>query len=250
MNGKDIIHAAFGTRHLVLCAKEDQETMLDELCAAAETGLRERTRLNACAIASMDMSSPGEGANEFSDLSRLCGKLVISAGRRSHFAGLLLLNVSSLLERPEDALRLKALGEMLALRGGLASQCVTVLYGPEDEDALFSCADLLDFDGQLRVGAYESHRQHAGIAEILRRASARCDTPETQTRLEAMLSDMAKEANFNPDKLVHNCSHDGVITGATLSAQLDDPYSYVNRFKRAAKPHAAVTRRIGFHTSR
>lgn len=250
MNGRDIVLSAPGSRYLALCVREHQEAMLDELCTGAETDLREQTRLNACSFASMDLSSSGEDANEFSDLSRLCGKLVVCAGRRSHFMGLLLLNIGSLLNGPDDAFRLKALGEMLTLRHGLASKCVTVLYGPTDEDELFSCADWLDFDGQLRVGAYDIRRDRVHAAEILRRTATRCDTPETEKRLQTVLSDMAEVASFCPDKLVRNCSLNGMITSASLSAQFSDPYSYLGRFMRAAKPHADRERKIGFRASR
>lgn len=250
MNGRDIVLSASGSRYLALCTREHQEAMLDELCTAAETDLSERTRLNACSLASMDLSSSGEDANAFSDLLRLCGKLVVCAGRCSHFRGLLLLNVDSMLNSLDNELRLKALGEMLALCHGLASECVTVLYGPTDEDELFSYADLLDFDGQLRVGAYEIRRDHVHAAEILRRTATRCDTPETEKRLQTVLSDMAEVASFCPDKLVRNCSLNGMITSASLSAQFSDPYSYLGRFMRAEKPHTSRERKIGFHASR
>lgn len=249
MNYLDMIRSLPGSRFLVLCSEADQEGMVDEMCTTAEAYFEERARLNACSIASMDMSSHGEGSNEFSDLARLCGKLVVCAGRRSHFEGLLLLNVSSLLDDTDNALRLKALGEMLSLRQGLASRCITMLYGPADEEELLSCADLLDFDGRLRVGAYESKRDHIDIKELMIRASLQCDTSETSRRLQTLLSDMAKERNCNLDKLVRNCSLGGTITDASISAQLDDPYSYVNRFKRNAKPRGTKERRIGFHTT-
>lgn len=249
MKSLDIICSLPGSLFLLLCPESDQEAMLDELCVAAKVGLKERTRLNSCRIASMDMSSSGEGKNEFGDLSRLCGKLVICAGKRSHFEGLLLLNISSLLDRSDNELRLKALGEVLALPHGLASQCITVLYGPTDEEELLSCADLLDYDGRLRVGAYESGSEHTSVKSVMYRARLQCDSFETINRLRALVSDMAKERDCNLDKLVRSCCSGGTITEASISAQLDDPYSYINRFKRTTKPRVNKERRIGFHAA-
>ena len=143
MNIAEIYKAAPGSRFLAVCSQRAQEEMVDTLCSAMPEEFREKTLLNAGPIVSMDIA-PDDHPNRFSDLLGLCGKLIVSAGRRSHFEGLLLLNVSGL-TASADRTRLKALGEVLALKDGLASKCVTLIYGPEKERDALPCADDLDF---------------------------------------------------------------------------------------------------------
>lgn len=251
MNCKEIISSEPGTRHLVSCPQADLEAMVGELCAGAADMLKERTTLNRCPVLSMDVSSLGERANEFHDLSRLQARLIVCAGRRSRFEGLLLLNVAQLLSGAENAARLRALGEILALRDGLASRCITVVYGPANEQALLRCANLLDFDGGLCVTEYAVNRERTDAAALLRRVSLRCDTAATQKTIQAILTEMADEADFDPEKFLSGCSAGGgVITGNALKARLQDPYSYVNRFRRTKAEPAGEERRIGFQMSR
>ena len=243
----DIYTCAPGSRFLVSCPERAQEDMVSALCAAMPEDFRRRARLNISPIASMDMT-PDENPNRFSDLLGLCGKLVTSAGQRSHFEGLLLLGVGSLSETGRDSMRLKALGELLAMPDGLASRCITVLYGPHREKELLSCADALDFDGRLKVIAYEPPA-HEALAELLQKAHLRCADGDTEGRLDKLLNELSGLEGFSAGKLVRICADDhGLITAGTLGSMLDDPYSYVNRIRRFAGigQNKPCTHRIGF----
>lgn len=247
----DIYSCAPGSRFLVSCPEKAQEDMVSALCAAMPEDFRRRARLNVSPIASMDMA-PDENPNRFSDLLGLCGKLVTSAGQRSHFEGLLLLGVGALAETGRDGMRLKALGELLAMPDGLASRCITVLYGPHRERQLLACADALDFDGRLKVIAYEPPARET-LDELLQKADVRCADRDTQKRLEKLLREMADTEGFSAGKLVRICADaQGLITAGTLTDMLEDPYSYVNRIRKSAQLRRDRTgsHRIGFLSDR
>ncbi|MBQ2955093.1 MAG: hypothetical protein IJE08_01385 [Clostridia bacterium] len=249
MNIADIYKAAPGSRFLAVCSQKAQEEMVDTLCSAMPDEFREKTLLNTGPIVSMDVAAD-DHPNRFSDLLGLCGKLVISAGRRSHFEGLLLLNVSGL-TASADRMRLKALGEVLALKDGLASKCVTLIYGPEKEREILQCADDLDFDGRLKVISFERSAEPE-LNELLEKHRLRCGSVRARKRIQSVLQEMAEHDGFSAGKFIRICGNDeGVITAETVSAILDDPYSYVNRIRKAAKLRGdSSARKIGFQSDR
>ena len=250
MNIADIYKAAPGSRFLAVCGQREQEEMIGSLCSAMPEEFRARTLLNAGPIVSMDVA-PDDHPNRFSDLLGLCGKLVISAGRRSHFEGLLLLNVSGL-TASADRMRLKALGEVLALKDGLASKCVALIYGPEKEKEILQCADDLDFDGRLKVISFERSAEPE-MNELLEKYRMRCGSVKARKLVQTVLNEMAEYEGFNAGKFIRTCGNDeGVINAETVSGMLDDPYSYVNRIRKTGKLRGVdmSERRIGFQSAR
>lgn len=224
--------------------------MVEELSSRIPPVLLERTEFNRSATVSMDIIPDAE-PGRFSDLSALCVRLIRAAGRRSHFEGLLMLNISAFTRSADDIPRLKALGELLALRNGPASECRTLLYGPEKERDVLFIADHLDFDGRLKVIGYERPGP-SSLTELLSEAELRCATAGAEHQLEAVLQDMAGYRRFNADKFIRICGNDrGVITEDDVFSALNDPYSYINRVKKAAEPDHSdpADRRIGFHTA-
>lgn len=251
MDIADIYACAPGSRFLVACPSGAQEDMLYTLCASMPPTFQSRAALNSSAVASMDMA-PDDNPNRFSDLIGLCTKLISAAGWRSHFEGLLILNIAALASAPGNAMRLKALGELLAMQDGLASQCITLLYGPESERDILTVADPLDFDGRLKVIRYEPPARRS-LAELLAESKLRCASPQVGPLLESTLADMAGYADFNAAKFIRICGNSkGLITEGAVSALLNDPYSYVNRIQKAGKRRGEDTegRRIGFRATR
>lgn len=251
MNITDVFACVPGSRILVACEPKAQESMIDTLCSSMPLTFKAKTSLNSTSIASMDIV-PDDNPNRFSDLHGLCAKLVNAAGRRSHFEGLLLLNVSALVSSFGNAIRLKALGEFLSIPEGLSSRCITVLYGPYKERDIISCADHLDFDGRLKVICYELPRK-LPLSELLTKSSLRCASSEIEYLLESMLKDMSIYEDFSASRFVRICSNErGVITAHEIDEMLSEPYSYMNRIKRAAKLQFEdpTVRKIGFRESR
>ena len=247
----DVYSSAPGSRFLISCPARMQEDMTAALCAAMPEDFRRRTRLNASPIASMDMA-PDENPNRFGDLLGLCGKLITAAGQRSHFEGLLLLGVGSLSETGRDSVRLKALGELLAMPDGLASRCITVLYGPHREKELLACADDLDFDGRLKVFAYEQP-SCGTLAALLDEAGLRCADSLTASLLEATLKEFEHAEGFSASKLLRICGNEhGIITSAAITTLTDDPYSYIGRIRRSTelRQDRSSVSRIGFLADR
>lgn len=249
MNIAEIYKAAPGSRFLAVCSQRVQEEMVDTLCSAMPEEFREKTLLNAGPIVSMDIA-PDDHPNRFSDLLGLCGKLIVSAGRRSHFEGLLLLNVSGL-TASADRTRLKALGEVLALKDGLASKCVTLIYGPEKERDALPCADDLDFDGRLKVISFKRSAEPE-MNELLEKYRLRCGSIRARKLVQSVLKEMAGYDGFSAGKFIQTCGNDeGVITAEAVSGMLDDPYSYVNRTRKTAKLRDdSSARKIGFQSAR
>ncbi|MGN1019217.1 MAG: hypothetical protein ACI4O7_02485 [Aristaeellaceae bacterium] len=251
MTATDISTAAPGSRFLIACDAQELEGMVETICEAASTALKAKAALNACVVTSMDMT-PDDSPNRFSDLVSLCGKLVAAAGHRSHFEGLLLLNIAPLISFPDNTIRLKALGEWLCIPKGLASRCITLLYGPANERDLLACADLLDFDGKLRVGHYDLPVRHLLLSELLASSALQCATPEAEQLLENAINDMKPYQNFSPCKFLKTCGNTfGFITARAISDALQDPFSYINRIRKASdRADQTSGRRIGFQTSR
>lgn len=96
LNIADIYAHAPGSRFLASCPSKAQEDMLDYIYASMPATFKARTALNSSSVTSMDIA-PDETPNRFSDLLGLCTKLVSAAGKRSHFEGLLIINISALL---------------------------------------------------------------------------------------------------------------------------------------------------------
>lgn len=240
-----------GTRILLHCATaDDTEEIIGSICSSIPDSFRERTRLNACTVLSMDIISD-DHPNGFRDLAALCNRLVISAGKRSHFAGLLLLNISGLLKKKEDLNRLKALGEVLSVKGGLASQCITVFYGADSEKEYLVAADCLDFDGKLLVEHVENPHHGVSIQAMLKEADMSISSDQAVLLLQSTIAEMREENKFDTNRFFRSCAaQEGIITENSIQAALDDPYSYINRFKKMktilSKEREDSSRRIGF----
>lgn len=234
MTVSDILHGAPGSRTFVICGRKEQESMVEAVCVAVPDSLREKAALNFCCITLMDMASDKQ-PNRFSDLQNLCVKLIYAAGKRSHFEGILFLNVSAPAKAKDRGMRMKALGELLAMKEGLASRCTTILYGPSEERSMILCTEQLDFDRTLRVGRYEPV-PHPSLDEVLNQASLRCESSEAEAMLSSAINCMAQCSGFRAERFVLACSDgQGVITERAVSEALQDPYPYINRIKKAAE---------------
>lgn len=248
MKIETIVNANRGARFLMLCNPHSRDEILEGISGALPPSLKDRTELNTCSTIMMDMNGDAQ-PNAFSDLSALCAKLIISAGRRSHFEGLLTLDITGLKDTQRNAARLRALGELLALKKGLASQCVTLIHLSASEEELFNCAACLDFDGKLRVGCYEECAMNITLDELLMKTNMRCDTRETKELLNNALRKTANSKCFSLSKCLGALGeYGGIITRRSVQALLDDKYSYLNRFLRD-NTHlidGASARRIGF----
>lgn len=248
MNMTDVFSAPTPARILLCCAENEREDMVSSFSAALPDDLRDRAHLNDTPLLSMDLAG-NEPPDRFSDLLRLCGRLISAAHYRSHFEGLLLLNITDLIDFPIQETRLKALGELLAMPDGVASRCLTVIYGPENDRELLQCANALDFDGRLRVGFFEQDRKKHALADLLLEHSLRCTAATARTLLTGILSEMSAYPGFSAAKLLCSCANvRGLITESAIRRHLQDPYSYLNRIKRTAqlKGELSRSRVIGF----
>ena len=251
MKATDIFRAAPGDVVLLCCDEERVEDMVFTLQNTLPQPIRDRAALNASPVLAMELCRD-EAPDSFRDLAAMCGKLILAAGRRSHFEGLLLLDVSSLLGEPFDPDPLRALGEVLAMEGGLASRCVTVLYGPTREGELLLLADLLDFDGRLRADWFEAPDRVVSLKTQLQSAGLSYSSPKAAKLLETVLTDMQNAPRFSPLRFLQSCAGpDKAITEKSARAAIDDPYSYLNRQKKLEeilRRHGQRQgRRIGFH---
>lgn len=253
MNITDIYSCPRGSRFLISCPSKVRENMVDFVCHSMPADFKAATALNSCCIASIEIV-PDEMPNRFNDLLGLCAKLISTAGRRSHFEGLLIVNISALSYAftSDNIVRLKALGELLAMKDGLASRCITLLYGPEKEYDVLSCADHLDFDGKLKVICYEQPNK-LSLSELLAESKLSCASPSVEGMLKSTLTDMASCDGFNASKFIRLCGNDtGLITKDAISDMLNDPYSYINRAKKGA--HLSIEespkRKVGFQLTR
>lgn len=247
MKAQDIYELPGGTRVLLQLSEAAREEEIGGLCASMTDSFRHRADLNENTLVSMDITADSD-PGRFSDLGALCSRLVNAAGRRSHFEGLLLLNISELMEPVADEARLKALGELLALPDGLASRCVTVLYGPRMQRELLVCADLLDADGCLVAAELEDSSLSLTLGELLKREQLICENKEVQQRLQEVMTRMTEYKDFVPVKLLRSCRTGSLITRASLDRVIGDPMSYMNRICKRAELGVAneSARRIGF----
>lgn len=247
MKTQELYELPGGTRVLLQLSEGGREEGIGGLCASMPESFRQRADLNENTLVSMDITTDSD-PGRFSDLAALCSRLVTAAGRRSHFEGLLLLNISELMEPDCDEPRLKALGELLAMPDGLASRCVTVLYGPRNQRELLICADLLDADGCLMAAELEDSSRCLTLAQLLEREQLSCESREVQEQLQEVMTRMAAYRDFMPVKLLRSCRAGGLITRASLDRAVSDPLSYMNRICKRAE--LGVTnesaRRIGF----
>lgn len=163
-----------------------------------------------------------------------------------------MLNISNLICTPEDVDRLKALGELLSLRNGLASECVTVFYGPTDEKEVLIAANNLDFDGRLRVECFEGTSHEGTLQSMLAQAHMRCSDEHAVGLLQSTIEEMQGMCRFDPLHFLQSCApRDGVITDDSVQASLEDPFSYVNRLKKTMAillSKKASAQRIGFQS--
>lgn len=251
MKASEVFKAAPGSVTLLYCEDEHLEEMVTSIRSSVPEHIKERASLNANTMISMEMS-PEETPNGFHDLAVLCSRLITAAGKRSHFEGVLLLNVASLLQRPEDFDRLRALGEVLAIEDGLASECTTLIYGPTDEREVLIAADALDFDSRLKVEQFETAAHQNSLEELLHGACLTPTSETTMTLLQNTLNEMRDERRFAPLRFVRSCSQNrGMITEDSVKTVLDDPFSYVNRLKKTRelieqRKKELTDRRIGF----
>ena len=251
MKASEVFEAAPGSVTLLYCEDEHLEEMVTSIRSSVPEHIKERASLNASTMISMEMC-PEETPNGFHDLAVLCSRLITAAGKRSHFEGVLLLNVASLLLRPEDFDRLRALGEVLTIEDGLASECTTLIYGPTDEMEVLIAADALDFDGHLKVEHFETVDHRDSLEELLHGACLLPTSEKTMTLLQSTINEMHDERRFDPLRFVQSCSKSrGMITEDSVQAVLDDPFSYVNRLKKTRvlieqRKNQLADRRIGF----
>ncbi|MBQ8150343.1 MAG: hypothetical protein IJ041_07475 [Clostridia bacterium] len=247
MNVNEIYQLPMGSRVLLLVSEGSREEMIGALCAAMPEAFRRRADLNENTLVTMDMTPDSEQAR-FSDLSALCSRLVTAAGRRSHFEGLLLLNISELMDLKENTGRLKALGELLAMPDGLASRCTTVLYGPRDDREMLLCADLLDADGCLVAAELKKSCMNLTLDEMLQQEKMICQDRTVKERLLLVMAQMNEYKDFVPVKFLRSCRSGNLITRESLDRVEQDPLSYMNRICRRAEMGASVDtgRRIGF----
>lgn len=250
MKATQFFDKAPGTAVLLLCEADRQDEMVRSIRSSIPDSFKKKACRNTGAVISLELAGE-EDQNSFHDLAVLCSRLIAASGRRSHFEGLLLLNISSLITEEKDADRLRALGEILALEGGLASQCVTVLYGPTDEKELIAAAESLDFDGKLLVARFENDARTANLKTLLEAAGMSCSTEKAARLLQKTLDEMRDEKGFDSRHFFQSCAEwEGLITEKSVLASLDDPFSYVNRLKKKkallAQPEKSSVRRIGF----
>jgi len=240
MTVNDIYNLSPGTRVLAACPEKAREALLESLCASMPQSFKTETELNRYAVASMDIT-PDQDPRAFSDLHGPCAKLVSAAGRRSRFRGLLLLDISGFRGGARD-MRLKALGELLAMPDGLASECVTFIHGAETEQDLLRLADALDFDGSLVIKDRLAAEKR-GLDELLADTGLTCETNAAQL-LEDTLSQMSGCTDFNELKFLRSCGNrEGVITADRITSLKNDPWSYINRARKTVKSPA---HRLGF----
>ena len=117
------------------------------------------------------------------------------------------------------------MGEVLALEDGLASQCVTVLYGPTDEKELITAAECLDFDGKLVVAHFENDAHTADLRTLLETAGMSCSTENAARLLQKTLDEMRDVKGFDFRCFFHSCAEwEGLITEKSIHASLDDPF--------------------------
>ena len=253
MKASEVFEAAPGSVTLLYCEDEHLEEMVTSIRSSVPEHIKERASLNASTMISMEMC-PEETPNGFHDLAVLCSRLVTSAGKRSHFEGVLLLNVASLLLRPEDFDRLRALGEVLAIEDGLASECTTLIYGPTDEMEVLIAAEALDFDGHLKVEHFETVDHRDSLEELLHGACLLPTSEKAMTLLQSTINEMHDERRFDPLRFIQSCSKSrGMITEDSVKTVLDDPFSYVNRLKKTRvlieqRKNQLADRRIGFRS--
>ena len=235
-----------GTAILLMCEADNLDEMVRSIRSSVPESLKEKASQNMGTVLSLELTGE-EDPNSFHDLLVLCSRLIVASGRRSHYEGLLLLNVSSLIAEKTNADRLKALGEFLAMKDGLASQCVTVLYGPTDEKELITAAECLDFDGKLSVSRFEIDTHTANLKTLLEVAGMSCSTEKAAQLLKKTLDEMRDEKGFDYRCYFQSCAEwEGLITEKSIRASLDDPFSYVNRLKKKKALMKSSVRRIGF----
>lgn len=250
MKTTQIFEKGPGTAILLMCEAEHLDDMVRSIRSSVPENLKEKASQNMGTVLSLELTGEEE-QNSFHDLLVLCSRLIVASGRRSHYEGLLLLNVSSLIAEKKNVDRLKALGEFLALKDGLASQCVTVLYGPTDENELVTAAECLDFDGKLSVARFEKDTQTADLKTLLDTAGMSCSTENAARLLQKTLDEMRDVKGFDFRCFFHSCAEwEGMITEKSIHASLNDPFSYVNRLKKKkallAQAEKSSVRRIGF----
>ena len=253
MKAEQVFEAEPGSVTLLYCEEDRLEAMVSALQSSVPDRIRERAALNAARLVSMEMSHEDK-PSDFHDLAALCARLITAAGRRSRFEGVLMLDVSDLLRRPEDFDRLRALGEVLAMDDGPASACTTLIYGPTDERQVLIAAEALDFASRLRVEPFEGADRRDSLDELLRDASMRSDSEASKELLRGALDEMRGDSEFDPLRFLKSCGgKDGVITEDSVCAALNNPYSYVNRLKKARalfeqRRRMMADRRIGFRS--
>ena len=244
MNTATIFSMSPGSRMLLQCENENPEAMIKSLCTSVPESFSLRARLNSSGIISMEILGD-DLPNSFHDLAVLCSRLIAVAGRTNHFKGLLLLNVTSLLTPCPDIDRLQALGEVLSVPDGPASECVTVLYGETTEQGFLLAANSLDFDGELIIDRFEFPDRDFSVRAALENHHFPCASETVVQFLENTVKELQSAGNPDLLKLFRSCAAaDGSITEESIRSTLKNPYSYINRMKNAKPAHPA--RRIGF----
>ncbi len=241
-----------GSVILLLCAEHEQNTLVNALLDKAKQRFQSSRSLNSCAAVSMQLRC-GSVWENFDALSALYANLHLSAGYRSHFEGLTLLDIGELCQGPEKRERLGALGEMLLMPDGIASRSRSVLYMDGDEGALLEAAEYLDFNGRLCVSLYEPAKDTGALDALLAQAQARCEGREAASLMRQTLIQLDGLQGFRPESFLNSlCPQGGLIRLPALQGALNDPLSYVNRVKRQNALRPAQTpcsaRTIGFQS--
>jgi len=191
----------------------------------------------------MDMCGSPD-PNAFSDLVALINKLIISAGYRDRYDGLLLLDIADLMTTGNEV-RLAALGEFLSMPEGLASCCVTVLLGPKTEAELIACAELLDFSGKLQADSLELNESGRRLEELLGATGMKCTNVRLRRELDKSIAQFRQKKNFDAEKYLRAAADGSEITQESFQRMVDNKYSYHNRLNAADRP-VELQRKIGF----
>lgn len=227
---------------LLSCSAAIRESMTESVSALMPPEFAERTLYNTSPVIHVDVAHDDRPGN-FADLANLIGRLILAGGKRSRFRGMLVINIEGL--NPSfDEERLKALGELLNDPGGLASECVTVIHGPQNETDLLTYAELLDTDGRLLADVWE--REETTLEEALRSLNLKPEDEDTAALLKSALRGTEGSRGFDLSRyLTSLASGDGIITRADIEKSTAAPLSYLNRCKTRNKS-ARNERVIGF----
>lgn len=227
---------------LLSCSGESRESMTESVSALVPAEFAARTLYNTSPVIHVDVAHD-ERPGRFADLAGLIGRLILAGGKRSRYRGMLVVNIEGLNPVIDDE-RLKALGELLNDPDGLASECVTVIHGPQNEQELLTYAELLDTDGRLLADEWE--KEETTLEEALLTLALKTEDEDTGALLKAALRGTEGCSSFDLSRYLTSLASDGgIITRADIEKSTAAPLSYLNRCKKRSK-NAQNERIIGF----